>query len=87
MAQLRAFMVALANIMLGIIVVVATIAGLVGGWNGGGLAGAIGAAIMAFIVSCAAMSGLAVLLDIRDLLKRIELQGGSVRGPGMGAAD
>jgi hypothetical protein len=81
MDALRGFIIGLANV----IIVATIILGTIGGFLSGGAMGwgfsvfraLIGAAV-GFFLSAAAMSVLAILLDIRAILARIEAKGGRV---------
>ena len=82
MSALRGFLIGFANVIIVVVIVVAMIGGFIGGgsasFGGFSFIGAIVGAIVGFLTSCAAMSALAVLLDIRELLKQIELRGGRI---------
>jgi uncharacterized membrane protein len=78
-ARFRNLLIGFAQVIMVVIVVGATIFGFVtagsaGGAMYGGFSGlaAILGAIVGFVASCAAMSVLAILLDIRQTLLRIE---------------
>lgn len=68
---MRAFLVGFANTLIYVVIVLGTLGGFVSGLNVGFLYGIIGA-IVGFLVSAASMCVLAILVDIRDTLVRIE---------------
>ena len=81
MDKLRALLVNLAQILMVLVIVFGTLGGFVGGGSAAGMYGGfnIGTAIVGgavgFLGSCIAMSILAILLDIRQALMRIQARG------------
>ncbi len=81
MDRMRALLVNLAQIMMVVIIVIGTIGGFVTFGSAGGLYGgfsfgrALVGAIIGFCVSGVAMSFLAIMLDIRQAMLRIQAKG------------
>ena len=81
MDRIRALLVNLAQIMMVVIIVVGTIGGFVVGGSAGGMYGgfSVGLALVGmvggFCASGVSMSVLAILLDIRQALLRIQAKG------------
>ena len=81
MDRIRALLISLAQIMMVIIIVIGTIGGFVVGGSAGGMYGgfsiglALVGAIVGFCGSGVSMSVLAILLDIRQVLLRIQAKG------------
>lgn len=81
MLQLRAFLVSFANVIIVAGIIISTLTGFISGGGSTTVFGyfsfkfALLGAAVSFLVSCAAMTILAILLDIRDLLERIAQNG------------